>query len=76
MGKTAKSLERIFTKSGLATAYKTKETFTHDNFVPVTVWLLERATAKHFKRQRKTGNEEADGDSVDSNGYSKNLDVK
>ena len=46
MGKTAKSLERIFTKSGLATAYKTKETSTHYNFVPVTVWFFEKATVK------------------------------
>jgi len=44
--RTAEALERIYANSGLTIAYKTKETTAHDNFVPVTVWLLEKATAK------------------------------
>ena len=73
--RTAEALGRIFAKSGLTIAYKTKETSTHDNFVPVTIWLLEKANKKTVKQKMKTDNGEDDGDSVDSNGYSKNLDT-
>ena len=73
--RTAGSLERIYAQSGLATAYKTEETTTHDDFVPVTVWLLEKATAKNLEPKTQSGCEEDDDLSLDSNGHYKNLNM-
>ena len=40
--RTAVTLEKLYAQSGLAIAYSSPETSTHDDFVPVTVWLLEK----------------------------------
>ena len=49
--RTAGSLEKLYAESGLVTAYKTQETTAHDDFVPVTVWLLEKAAAKAVEQK-------------------------
>ena len=71
--RTAESLGRIYAQSGLATAYKSPETTTHEDFVPVTVWLLEKATPETAVPKTQTEEEEDEDYSLDSNGHFKNL---
>ena len=54
-------------------AYKTEETTIHENFVPVAVWLLEKAIKKTAKSKKKAKSEVADDDSCDSNGMPMHL---
>ena len=71
--RTAGTLEKLYAQSGLATAYRTPQTSTHDDFVPVTVWLLERAAAETPEPKAETRSEEDEELSRDSIGHYKNL---
>ena len=73
--RTAGALEKLYARSGLSTSYRTPETTTHDDFVPVTVWLLERAAAETPEPKTETRSEEDEDHSFDSNGHYKNLDL-
>ena len=71
--RTAGSLGGIYAQSGLATAYKSPETTTHEDFFPFTVWLLEKSTPGTVEQKMQTDKEEDEDYSLDSNGHYKNL---
>ena len=71
--RTADSLEKIYAQSGLVTAYKTQNITTHDDFVPVTVWLLEKTMGKNTEQKKEDNSEVDDDDSVDSTGMPMHL---
>ena len=52
--RTAAALEKLYAKAGLVRAYRTQETTTHDDYVPVTVWLLEKPTDTWRVKTKKT----------------------